>query len=553
MDSICVLLKKDWRCTRNLGRVLRRESRFKIVFVLLFASALVGGLFALFLDGFEFLADFGGAGLMITRRLFSLFFMGLGIMLVTSSVVTSYATFFRSREVPFLLVKPFDVTTIVNYKYLGSSALSSWAFFFMIIPFVGAYAWHHRLGAGFCLWVLLFSVPFLFLCSGLGTLVRLLLVRWITRARLTAVIVLLAAAGGIVALRVQGGGPAAGPPGFVISRIVPGLRAASLPLVPSWWVAEGIMASSGGQLTRGLMLGGVLLSNALMAGLLVEWLGRRNFYAALQFNEGSRSRARRGALMFPRLERSMRFLARDVRGLVVKDIRAFVRDPVQWSQALIFFGLLGLYFSGIRSFRYHTLPREWRNLIAFLNVFSVSAVMCSLASRFVYPQLSLEGQAFWILGLSPTSRSRILMTKFVLALSGMLAVSLMLMFLSSNMLRVDPVVRVVAMGVAAAISFAVSGLSVGLGAVFLNLKQSNPMAIVSGFGGTINLFMSLVFMLAAIIPFGLIFHLSYLGHMSTQQMHKSLVMGGIWLLGLTAAATALPLWLGQRSLARRDY
>ena len=32
------------------------------------------------------------------------------------------------------------------------------------------------------------------------------------------------------------------------------------------------------------------------------------------------------------------------------------------------------------------MPDLWRSFIAFLNVFSVSSVLCSLAARFIYPQ-----------------------------------------------------------------------------------------------------------------------------------------------------------------------
>ena len=100
------LLRKDLKTARNLWALLSRDSLFKVGFILAFAVAIVVGLFALFYDGFMFLADFGGAGFMITRRLFSLFFLGLGIMLVISSIVTSYSTFFRSRDLAFLLCNP---------------------------------------------------------------------------------------------------------------------------------------------------------------------------------------------------------------------------------------------------------------------------------------------------------------------------------------------------------------------------------------------------------------------------------------------------------------
>jgi ABC-2 type transport system permease protein len=239
--------------------------------------------------------------------------------------------------------------------------------------------------------------------------------------------------------------------------------------------------------------------------------------------------------------------------MVMKDIRTFLRDPMQWSQALIFFGLLGLYFASMRSFRYDRLPDEWRNTIVFLNIFSVASVVCSLAARFVYPQLSLEGQAFWMLGLAPTSARRVLLTKYLLAVALMTGVSAGLMGLAVSMLRVEPLLRVVATAIAAAIAVAACGLSTGLGAVFLNLKQSNTLAIVSGFGGTLNLVLSLGFMLGALLPSGLMFHWRAAGHIGPAQFREGLVLAMVWLAAATVLATVVPLWLGIRSLTQREY
>jgi len=181
MTPLLALVGKDLRSHHNLGHILRRQSGFKVAFILLFAAVLLGGLFALFLDGFRFLSSLGGAGFMITRHLFALFFLGLSGMLLLSGIVTSYSTIFRSRDIPFLLSTPLETRDLIVYKSVESALLSSWAFFFITLPFAAAYAWHEKLGLVFGLWTLLFSIPLLSLCSGLGTLISLLLVRWFPR------------------------------------------------------------------------------------------------------------------------------------------------------------------------------------------------------------------------------------------------------------------------------------------------------------------------------------------------------------------------------------
>jgi ABC-2 type transport system permease protein len=555
MSHIRALCVKSARQAANAGRILRQQSVFKMVVILFFAAGLEAALYLLFRNGFRFLDNFGGIGSLIVRRLFSVFFLGMSGMLAMSGLATSYMTLYRSEEVPFLLTGPIPVADVAVYKFLQSTVLSSWAFFFIILPFMAAYAVHQRLSPLFAFWTLAFSAPFLLVCSGAGTIVTMLLVRWRPGGRaLKGLIVaggVAAVAAGLAALRTTYGSMDAAT--FDLSRMVPGFRAAANPLLPGWWMAEGIMALSAGRWGRGLMLWLTLSASAAAVVVAVEGLAARTYLAALRRVWAGGGRGGRAAVLLPVLDRLLLRLSPDARAMAAKDARVFLRDPSQWSQTLVFFGLLAIYFANLRSFRYHALPDVWRHLIAFLNVFSVSAVMCSLGSRFVYPQLSLEGQGFWILGLSPTTMRRILLTKFTLAAAALLTVGVPLMLLSTAMLKATVAIRAVSLLLIVSQSVATAGLSSGLGAIFLDLRQSNPAAIVSGFGGTLNLVLSLAYMLSGILPFGLLFHLDAIGALTPSMLRLALAASTVWLLALTVAATTVPLWIGARALDRRDY
>ena len=549
-----LLHKAGWHWL-NVGRILRAQSRFKVAFILCFAISFEVGLWLLFRHGFQLLSHLGGVGTIIISRLFSLFFLGMGLMLVFSGTVTSYSTMFRSQEIPFLLVRPYHVRQIVLYKFLESAALSSWAFFFIIIPFVGAYAVHEKLSVLLALWTFMFSVPYLLLFSGIGVLIAMVFVRWAPPEKWMKPI-MIAAGLAVVALLWNPFREVVSAPVDMrlnLSSLLPGLRLSSNRMLPGWWIAEGILALSEGEWVRGSMLWGIIMANALLVGMCVEALGSWTFFEGWQRVQGSRGHRVVASPIIDRIGTLLCVFPSDVRALLIKDIKTFFRDPVQWSQALIFFGLLGFYFANLRTFRYHSLPESWRNIIAFLNVFSVSAVMCSLGSRFVFPQLSLEGQGFWILGLSPTSMSTVLLTKFILALAGMTTVSVCLMLLSTGMLAATPATRIAAISVAFAISFAVCGLSVGLGAVFLDLDQRNPAAIVSGFGGTLNLVLSLAFMLGSILPFGILFHLHFVKGYPLDYLAGGFAAAGAWLVVITLCATIIPLWFGHRALQRQEF
>lgn len=556
MAGLATLCGKSVLTTRNRWLSVREQPLLKIVFITVFAVSLFVGLWNLFDRGFRFLDAFEGANVLILGRLFALFFFGMGSMIVVSGVVTSYATIFRSDELPFLLTRPLHIREIVLYKFGESIVLASWAFFFIIIPFVGSYTTHRELGLAFPFWTLTFSLPFIVLCSGAGVLVTLLCVRFVPTRSLVQWFALL----GLTAIIFGGWYLLQGPSSpeeqstFLLSRLIPGLRLASHPLLPSWWLSEGVLSFTRGETVRGALLLTVLVSNAAIMCHVIAALGSATFYPSWQ--RVLASGARRGRpLDLPRtLQRAWHLvLPRDVAAIVVKDLRIFLRDPMQWTQVLVFFGLLALYFTNLRSFHYHMLEPQWKNTIAFLNVFSVSAVMCSLGSRFVYPQLSLEGQQFWIIGLAPTSMARVLTAKFLVALLNMLIIGTGLVALSTYMLDLEAAPRAVALGISVGVAMAIAGLSTGLGAIFIDLRQRNPAAIVSGFGGTLNLVLCLVYMLAVILPFAGPYHLYFHNDMTYGQLRLLTQVAWAWLAALTVAATVIPLSLGRRSLAKREY
>lgn len=553
MTPLTAIWIKDWHALRNLRRILQKESIFKVVFILLFASGMMGGFFVMFLEGFRFLSGLGGGGFMITRRLFSLFFLGLGVMLVMSNLITSYSTIFRSRETLFLLTAPINTRALVTYKFIESTLLSSWAFFFLMIPFASAYAIHEQLGIGFALWTALFSIPFVLLCGALGSLIALAAIRWFPRNRLfwagTATLILAFMVRAIILIKPVLQEEAT----FMLNRFLPGLQLAGHPMMPNNWTAEGIMALAGGQWIRGSLFWLVLATNTVLLFLLVQEFGARVFYTAYQRVTASPDLRNRPEELLGWLDRLLTILPHDIRGMVMKDIRSFLRDPLQWSQALIFFGLLALYFSSFRSFHYNEMPPVWRNLIVFLNIFSVASVLCSLSARFVFPQLSLEGHSFWILGLAPTGMRRILLTKFFLSAFSMVAISAGLMGLATWMLQAGTALSAISIGLAVAISLSVSALSTGLGALFIDLKQPNPVAIISGFGGTVNLVLSLGFMLGTILPFGLLWHWRISAGIGDAQFIQANLLAGLWVAILSIVTIIAPLWMGIRSLRNREY
>ena len=87
----------------------------------------------------------------------------------------------------------------------------------------------------------------------------------------------------------------------------------------------------------------------------------------------------------------------------------FFRTPAQWTQLLLVGALILVYLLNFRYFRAlgeSGLIRP-KGLFA-INYFLGGLVITTLAARFIYPSVSLEGHAFWRIRAAPITFGQLL-------------------------------------------------------------------------------------------------------------------------------------------------
>src|SRR5262249_24634633 len=129
-----------WRVTRNAGTLLVRNSRVRLITIVL-CSLLVGGaVFAGSYEGFRLLhrsnIPFSGR---IVGTLFDFLFLALAVLLVFSGGIILYSSLFAAQETEFLLSTPARADQVFAYKFQAAVAFSSWAFLLLGIPILVAY------------------------------------------------------------------------------------------------------------------------------------------------------------------------------------------------------------------------------------------------------------------------------------------------------------------------------------------------------------------------------------------------------------------------------
>lgn len=561
---------------------LLSEARLRTALVIGLSLFFWVGLFALFYCGFDFLnGNIGASGEDAHARtvefVFHLFFASLNVMLVFSSGIILYGGLFSSAETRFLLTTPARSERIVLHKFQEAVLFSSWGFFLLASPMALAYGlsvgapWHY-----YAL-ILPLIISFVYIPCAIGGLCCLVLIYKLAHVRLTVVAIaagLSMLAAGAAVYDAVGVSKDQNFDEAFYSVTAKKFAVTQADWLPSSWLSDALIDAAQpvsavpqplGEtpVIRSLMCLALLASNALMGRLLLIFTARRAFRRAFSQLECRPRRPRRaGAAWIDRVaETLLRPLSSQVRLLLIKDWRLLRRDPVQWSQFLIFFGLLGLYFLNVDQFSVTAgdISRAtWVNLVSFLNLAVVGLILSTFTTRFIYPMLSLEGRRFWVLGLMPVSRRTIVWSKFVFAALGSWGPCALLILLSDVMLRVDPLVIGIHQLTTVLLCMGLAGLAVGLGATMPNFRESSPSKIAAGFGGTLNLVLSAVYIIVVVVLTALPCHFWLIAKSSPGELHADylqwwFVLGAGLSVAVGVVATVVPLRRGVEAFERLEF
>jgi ABC-2 type transport system permease protein len=559
--------------TTLLWQTLAR-SRFRVSLVVVLTSLLWGGMFWMFRDGFDFLQTNFTSDLhaQAVGLVFGTFFAALMLMLVFSSGVILYGSLFRSREITFLLTIPARTQRVFLYKFQDAIVLSSWGFALLGSPMLLAYGvvadapWYY--------YALLapFVVAFIYIPVAVGAILCLWVVRRVPDNRLAV----LGAAGAmlVAAAAWMAWSVLAGPknnlltPGW-FEEIVGRLQISDQRLLPSWWLSAGLLNAAAGVWRDSVLFLALMISNALFLRQMALWTAAwiyRPAYSGLRGKTPRRRRARplRIHRLLSRLGGSLPVA---VRLMMVKDLRIFRRDPLQWSQFLIFLGLLMLYFLNIRRFTYDVSSIAWVNLVSFLNLAVVGLLLSTFTTRFIYPMISLEGRRFWILGLLGVRRETILWSKFLFAVLGSVIPCSSLVLISDLMLRVSLMVVVSHQLTCVVLCLGLAGIAVGLGAWLPSLREESPSRIAAGFGGTLTftLVVSTLYILVVVLLTAMPTHYYLVAEYAPVARELGAHPNVDWWLTfwlflgivgsdvLGAVATAVPLRMGFRAFRQMEF
>ena len=553
MNELLIILKTRWWLLRNKAFAVKRESSLKISIILLFIVGYAVGSFLGLWHGFDYIANNMGLGYFLIDRLFYMFFFVLLNLLIVSQIIITYSTFYRNLEVKHLFSLPVSYPTVFGVKFLEATFLSSWAFIFLVVPLLLAYGVSRSLGFSFYFLGIGLAIPFIFIAAALGTIIGMMLVKFFSKrfTKIIIIVIIIAAAFGYLYYQQvnQTLSWQTADFGLLLDRVFQHTRISMNPFLPSVWITKGLLTlnqNDFGDYVFNLLL---LLSTALFFVWIAFQLAKRIYYSSWQ------SLASKGTTRLYK-PKELLFLSGQTNWAAIagKDIRLFFRDPAQWSQFAIFFGIIGVYILNIRQMNYNIDSIFWKNLISYLNLGAITLTLGTLCTRFVFPQWSIECRRMWILGMMPVSPGKVLIIKFLLSAALGLGITIPLMIISNIMIELPPYMVWLSLGTLLIMGLVLPGLALGIGAIFPNYKEDDLAKIVAGFGGTLTLVLSLMYIFIVLALEVVPIHLYFTKEMITRAVFINwMLFSGSAIIGLSIIVGVAPLLIGWRLARKAEY
>ena len=553
--SLWHLLSPKWQTAR--ARSATAEKGRGARFILLGAVGLGFWAFA-FGALYRVLSYFKGVeeiGALLAGKLLGVLLLSFVSILLLSNIITSLSSFFLARDLDLLVSAPVDWLTLYGAKLFETTLHSSWMVVLLAIPIFTAYGVAYEGGLLFPLVAIVAFIPFLILPSVVGSAITLLLVNVFPARRtrdILSVITVIAGAGVVVLIRLMRPEKLARPEGFhSLVEFIAVLRGPTSPALPSEWLQRTVMGWLTGKvdLLPLYMLWSTAAAFVVLGALLHRVLYPLGFTKAQESAQQTVRSTGRPSLL-SRLLAPWGTLRRE---LVLKEVRVFFRDTTQWSQLILLAVLVVVYVVNIKF-----LPLTGDgitffivNLIPFLNLGLAGFVLASIAARFLFPGVSLEGRSWWLLRSSPMSMRELLWSKFWVGTIPLLVLAVAIVTVTNTLLQVSAFMFAVSVGSITLLTFAIAGLAVGFGTLYPRFETENAAQIPTSFGG-------LMFMMSAVMLIGGVIFLEarpVYGYLSAQlygsvdAVDPSEMLIGFGLAALLClSATFIPLRMAERRL-----
>lgn len=508
MTEIVALLKPRFWSFKNGTSSKEAENR-KIKGILF---GLVGvifwvGIFVIFYRVLVYFQGVEGFGDILARKLLSMVLITLFALLVFSSIITSLSKMYLSRDLVLVHSMPVSMGKIFFARWIESTIDSAWMVVVFSLPVFLSYGVVYKTGLFFYATVGLTILPLCLIASSVSALVVVVVAMVLPAGRLRTIFVFFGLALFlilIIAFRMMRPERLVNPDTF--SSLILYFKALEAPgslFLPTTWVFDSIQAALAGLKGSALFDLALTWSFAITLIFVMTWISEATYFAGyskaqttLETMFPSRGKRSRGWTFV------LNILSGPTRAFVIKEIKTFFRDQTQWPQLFLIVALIVVYLYNFSVLPLSQTPIKTiylQNLFSFLNMGLATFVLVAVTARFVYPAVSIEGDAFWIVKTSPIRMRTYLWIKFFVYCIPLLLLAEILIVVSNILLNVTPFMMVLSAATVFCMVPGIVSMGVGFGAAYPDFRSENPAQSVTSFGGLVFMILCAGFIAAVIV------------------------------------------------------
>jgi ABC-2 type transport system permease protein len=447
-------------------------------------------------------------GDLLAHHLLSMVLLTFFSLLIFSHIITALSNLYLSNDLQLCHSMPTHLEELFLSRSVYTLVDSSWMVVIFGLPVMMAYAYVYRPGPGYYFAVLHMGLAVAIIAAGIGILFTMIIVHIFPARRtrdIVMLLIILMIAGLYLMFRFLRPERLVDPDAFFsIMQYLGALKAPDSPYLPTHWVAETLWDYLSGSGSKNHFFGTLFVwSTATFLVVINIWVAEAIYFEGFSKSQEAKKRRRGGNTFLDLLMKLFtKPMGRDLGSVMNKDIRTFFRDNTQWSQLLLLGALVVVYL-----YNFSVLPLDrspiriefLQNEIAFLNMGLAGFVLSAVSVRFIFPAVSSEGGAFWIIRSSPLPIKRFLWGKYAFYILPMIILGEVLIIITNYLLNVTPFMMILSSVTMLLAIFGIVALGIGFGALYPNFKFENIAQVATGFGGVMYMIVSVIFIAFIIV------------------------------------------------------
>jgi ABC-2 type transport system permease protein len=132
-------------------------------------------------------------------------------------------------------------------------------------------------------------------------------------------------------------------------------------------------------------------------------------------------------------------------------------------------------------------------IIHLFNVFLIA----SLSLRFIFPLVSLEGETVWKIRSAPLNYKKLMFTRLLIYFAVIFVIGQLLNFVSNYQFSI--MLTAISQLNTAFVTITLVSLNFGMGAVYANYKEKNPIRVASSQGASLTFLFTIIYLVFLIV------------------------------------------------------